>query len=180
MHEMNLHEAHALAMQNADAIPKEIAYYNALPCCFNDFIAVPTLTEGEIFLVCTDKYPANPEKKHVPSYQFAICKGGEIIGRINLRIGYTEGLYYGGQIGYEINEAHRGRGYAVIACRLVAQIAKAHSMEKLLITNNYTNTASRRVCEKLGAKLIRLVKLPEWTDMYKGGQRYENIYEWEL
>jgi len=167
-------------------VQKEIAHYNALPCHFNGFIVnVPTLTNNDIYLVCTQKQLGNPEKKHVPGYEFAICKNGEKVGRIGLRIGYGGGeynsnLYYGGQIGYEVDEAHRGNGYAVEACRLIAPIAKAHGMETLLITNNYTNTASRRVCEKLGAKLVRLARLPEWTDLYKEGQRFSNIYEWNI
>lgn len=177
---MDINKAEALALESEAAIPGEIAYYNSLPCTFDDFIAVPALTDEDISLECIERYPANPEKKHVPSYKFAICKGGEKIGSLGLRIGYTEGLYYGGQIGYEIDEAHRGNGYAVTACRLVAQVAKAHGMEKLLITNNFTNNASRRVCEKLGAKFVRLVRLPEWTDMYRDGQRFENIYEWSI
>jgi len=159
---------------------KEIAHYNALPCHFTNFIDVPTLTDGNIYLVCKEKYPANPEKKYVPSYNFAICKKGEIIGYIGLRIGYTDGLYYGGQIGYGVDEAHRGQGYAVTACRLIIPVAKAHGMETLLITNNYTNTPSMRVCEKLGAKLIRKARLPEWADLYKEGQRFSNIYEWSI
>jgi len=161
-------------------VQKEVAYYNALPCKFDEFITVPSLTDGEIFLVCTEKYPANPEKKHVPAYKFAVCKGGEKIGEVGLRIGYTDGLYYAGQIGYGIDEAHRGNSYAARACELIVPIAKAHGMTKLLITNNHTNTASARVCEKLGARLVRLARLPEWSDLYKGGQRYVNIYEWRF
>jgi len=161
-------------------VQKEVAYYNALPYRFDDFINVPTLSDGEISLICTSKLPGNPEKKLVPMYCFAICKDGEKIGDINLRIGYSDGLYYGGQIGYAVNEAHRGKNYAVRACKLLIPVAKAHGMTKLLITNNYTNIPSKRVCEKLGAKLVRLVRLPEWTDLYKDGQRYENIYEWDI
>ena len=159
---------------------KEIAYYNALPCEFDDFITIPALTDGDIYLVCIEKYPANPEKKHVPAYNFAVCKGGEKIGDAGLRLGYTDGLYYAGQIGYAIDEAYRGNGYAAQACKLMAPIAKAHGMTKLLITNNHTNTASKRVCEKLGARLVRLARLPEWSELYEGGQRYVNIYEWSI
>ena len=158
-------------------IRKEIEYYNSLPCEFNGFIDVPALSDNEIYLVCTKKASGNAEEKLVPWYEFAICKGGEKIGGVNLRIGYTDGLYYGGQIGYNVDEAYRGKGYAAEACRLIVPVAKAHKMEKLLITNNITNTASRRVCEKLGAKLLRVVRLPEWTDLYIEGQRYENIFE---
>jgi RimJ/RimL family protein N-acetyltransferase len=161
-------------------IQKEIACYNALPCVFDDFIDVPALSSGEIFLVCTEKIPGDPEKKWVPAYRFAICKGGGKVGEVNLRIGYNDSLYYSGQIGYAVDEGHRGKGYAAQACRLVLPVAKAHGMTKLLITNNVANDASRRVCEKLGARLLREVRLPEWTDLYKGGQRFENIFELEL
>ena len=159
---------------------KEIEYYNTLPCAFNDFIELPELSDGEICLVCTAKRPAIPEKKFVPAYDFAVCKGGEKIGEINLRIGYTDGLYYGGQIGYGIDEKYRGNGYAGRACRLIVPVAKAHCMTKLLITNNQTNDASRRVCEKLGARLVRVARLPEWHDLYKEGRRFSNIFEWSV
>jgi len=166
-------------------IQKEITYYNSLSCEFNGFVDVPRLESGDIYLVCLEKNIGNPEKKHVPGYYFAICKNGEKIGQIGLRIGYGGGhynsnLYYGGQIGYNIDKAYRGNGYAVEACRLIAPIARAHKMQKLLVTNDNENIASRRVCEKLGAKLIRMVRLPEWTDMYQEGQRFSNIYEWSI
>jgi len=116
----------------------------------------------------------------VPSYLFYICKDGEIIGELNLRIGYSDGLYYGGQIGYCIQEKYRGRGYAGKACKLIVPVAKSHKMNKLLITNEYTNISSKRVCEKIGARLLRKAQLPEWHGMYKEGKRYVNIYEWDI
>jgi len=159
---------------------REITYYNSLPFEFDDFIELPELHDGTIYLVCTEKRPAMPEKKWVPGYHFAICKGGEKAGYIDLRIGYTDGLYYGGHIGYGIDENHRGNGYAVRACRLLKPVAKAHKMTKLLITNNITNTASQRVCEKLRARFVRIVRLPEWHDLYKNGARFANIFEWSM
>lgn len=164
---------------------KEIAYYNTLPCKFDDFISLPELSDGAIHLVCIAKKTAIPEKKWVPSYDFIVCKGSEKIGEINLRIGYGGGLYgsnlyYGGQIGYGIDEKHRGNGYAVRACRLLLPAAKAHHIEKLLITNAYTNDASRRVCEKLGARLLRVARLPVWHDLYKDGHRFVNVFEWSV
>ena len=166
-------------------VQKEIDSYNSLPCTFNDFIDVPELSDDVIHLVCLQKLHGNPEEKRKPVYMFAIYKDCEKIGEINLRIGYGGGpynsnLYYGGHIGYDVNEPFRGNGYAVHACRLLLPVAKAHGMTKLLITNNHTNKASMRVCEKLGARLIRTVRLPEWNDMYNEDHKYQNIYEWEI
>ena len=165
---------------------KDIAYYNALPVIFNGFTDLPELSDGVIHLVCTAKNPGDAEKKYVPAYDFAVCKGSEKIGDINLRIGYSgfgpdeSSLYYGGQIGYGIDEKYRGNGYAGRACRLLLPVAKAHGMEKLLITNDHANTASRRVCEKLGARFVRLARLPEWHDLYQKGRRFSNIFEWSV
>ena len=166
-------------------VAQEIAHYHSLPCEFGGFIDLPHLTNGNIQLICTKKTPADPVKLWVPCYQFSICKGSEEIGGINLRISYGGGahndnMYYGGNIGYGIQEAHRGKGYAVEACKLLIPVARAHKMATLLITNNEDNLASRRVCEKLGAKHIRLAHLPPYNDLYKEGQRHSNIFEWRI
>ena len=99
------------------------------------------------------------------------------MGEIKLRLGFTDGLYYGGHIGYAVNIEYQNMGIATIACKIVLQIAKAHGFKKIIITNNLPNKASARVCEKSGAKLVRVAKLPEWHDLYKRGERYSNIYE---
>ncbi|NLC68194.1 MAG: GNAT family N-acetyltransferase [Clostridiaceae bacterium] len=161
-------------------IQQEIAYYNSLPVIFEDFIDVPDLTDGEIELVCTAKKPAIPEKKWVPAYKFEIRRGNNRVGMINLRVGYTDSLYYGGQIGYSVDEQHRGHGCAGKACRLLVPVIRTHGMKKVLITNSPTNIASRRTCEKLGAKFIRTARLPEWHDLYKEGLRFVNIFEWSI
>ncbi|MCL2546454.1 MAG: GNAT family N-acetyltransferase [Oscillospiraceae bacterium] len=159
----------------------EIARYALLPITFDGFVDLPELRDGELYFVCIKKTPYQPERNWMPNYSFIICKGGEKIGDARLTIGFTEGLYYGGQIGYNIDEPHRGNGYAARACRLLAPIAKAHDMTKLLISNRHDNRSSIRVCEKLGAKLVRTVALPGWHDLYKdNGYRTVNIFEWDL
>ena len=161
-------------------IRSEIADFNASDCTFNGFIDIPQLSDGEVFLICKGKHPANPTKRWVPGYEFAICAGHEKVGEISLRIGYTDSLYYGGHVGYGVDEAYRGKGYAVKACRLLLPIARAHGMKKIFITNNVSNHASKRVCEKLRAKHLRLARLPEWHNLYHEGQRFINIFEWTV
>jgi len=161
-------------------IRKEMAAYNALPVRFDGFVSLPLLSDGEIELVCAARKPAIPEKKYVPSYEFEIRAGGAQVGGISLRVGYTDSLYYGGQIGYHVDEEYRGRGYAGKACRLLIPVMKAHGMEKVLITNNTSNLPSRRVCEKLGARLVRAARLPEWHDLYREGWRSVNVFEWSF
>ena len=167
-------------MRDEWEVQREIAYYNALPVVFDGFLDLPKLADGEVELACTAKNPAIPEKKYVPSYEFEIRVNGVHAGEIGLRIGYTDGLYYGGQIGYGVDAPYRGNGYAGMACRALIPVMRAHGMTKVLITNNHANFASRRVCEKLGARLIRVAELPEWHDLYQEGQRFENIFEWDI
>jgi len=161
-------------------VQSEIAYYNALPCVFNGFMDVPELTDGVISLKCTEKVPANPKEGKVPIYWFDIRKGGEQVGGILLRIGYNEEIYYSGHIGYGIDEAHRGNGYAMRACRLLVPMARHHGMGKLIITNDIANDASQRVCEKLGARFIHTADIPRWHHEYEEGFRHMNIFEWDL
>jgi RimJ/RimL family protein N-acetyltransferase len=68
-------------------------------------------------------------------------------------------------------------GVATAACGIILELVKAHKFKKIIITNNKTNKASRRVCEKLGARLVRIAKLPPWHDLYIDGERFECIYE---
>lgn len=166
-------------------VAKEIEHYNSLPVIFRGFVDTSGISNGEIELKCLTTHEADPVKKWVPAYSFEICKRGEKVGQISLRLGYTESLYYGGQIGYIIDEAHRGNGYAAEACKLLIPIMKAHGMEKVLITTDPNNAASKRVCEKLGARFIRTARLPKWHDLYIHGgmidkipRKYSDVYEW--
>ena len=138
------------------------------------------LTDGDLALVCTKRSPAIPEKGWVPSYHFTMRANGQDVGSINLRIGMTLGLYYSGQIGYSVAEAHRGQGYAGRACRLLRPLMRHHGYREVLITNDYTNTASRRVCEKLGARLARVADVPDWHDLYTTGSHRECIWAWPV
>ncbi len=138
------------------------------------------LTDNEIDLRIKKKAKAVKIKGYLPAYIYHITMHGdkEPIGQIDIRIGRNANTYYGGNIGYRVYEGYRGHGYAEKACRIIAQVARAHGMETLLITCNPDNTPSRRTCEKLGAVLSGIVDLPPYNEMYKMGERQKCIYEW--
>ena len=137
------------------------------------------LSAYSLSLKCVDYYEGDQKKNHVPAYGFDIIEknSGAAFGKISLRLGFTDGLYYGGHIGYTVNENYRNMGVATAACEIILELVKAHGFKKIIITNHHINKASRRVCEKIGAKLVRIARLPEWHDLYIEGQRFECIYE---
>ena len=167
-------------METNKTIQNEIASCNTLPYVFEDFMDVAALCDGTIRLVCAKKHLIDFYSSQLPAYVFDIYAGDIKVGDIRLRIGYTEGTYYSGHIGFAIDDAHRSNGYAVRACRLLSAVAGFHVMPKLMLTNDDDNIASYRVCEKLGAKFLRKAELPSWHDAYKEGHRYKNIFEWDL
>ncbi|MCK8058661.1 MULTISPECIES: GNAT family N-acetyltransferase [unclassified Fusibacter] len=147
-----------------------------------EFKEMNMLTDGEIDLRIHKKTPAEPDKGFVPAYHYHITLHGSEnpIGSIDIRIGDNENLYYGGHIGYSIKEEFRGMAYAAKACRIIKEVAIVHKMNKLIITCNPDNFASRRTCEKAGLNLVGVVDLPDYNDMYQDGERQKCIYEWDL
>jgi tagatose 1,6-diphosphate aldolase len=147
-----------------------------------EFLDFNYITDGEIDLVIEEKAEACDPKGYLPAYKYEIRfhKGKRVIGRIDIRIGHNRNTYFGGNIGYEIDEAYRGHHYAGKACRLVKQVAQAHGMEKVIITNNPHNIPSRKTCEYIGASLLEIINLPEDNEMYALGDRQKCRYEWIL
>ena len=137
------------------------------------------LKDKELRLRLLLREPADEEKGYVPSYHFAIMhrKDRVMVGRIDLRVGYNESLYYGGNTGYFVEEEHRGNHYAEKAVRLLLRLARRHKMDKIIITCNPDNVPSRRTCERLGAAYIETVDLPKDNEMYLEGERQKRIYE---
>lgn len=147
-----------------------------------DFFDTDFLENDEIKLVLERIAEEDPVRKWVPAYHFLICdKQGRKMGKCDLRIGYSDGLYYGGHIGYEIDEEYRGRHYAAKACRLLFELAKKHGMDHLYITCDPDNLPSRKTCELLNGKLLETAVLPKDNDMrINDGDTEKCIYGFEL
>lgn len=139
--------------------------------------------DGEIALRFDASDDADETRGFVPMYRFSIIRlaDGEKVGHIRLRLGYTRNSYYGGNIGYDVDEPYRGHGYAGKAVRLVMQAARAHRMPYVLITCAAANIASRKTIERLNGTLIETCVPPRYSGMRCAGEHGEiNIYRFDL
>ena len=104
-----------------------------------------------------------------------------IAGTVGLRIGTTRDLeLYYGHVGYNVFPPARGNHYAERACRLLLSVARGHGMTSLWITCNPDNAASRRTCERLGARLIDVVTVPPGHSLHVRGEREKCRYRLDL
>ena len=140
------------------------------------------LVDGDLELVLTGRHPADPVKKYVPWYEFEMRRTGTTtrLGLISLRIGTARILRYPGQIGYEVDEQHRGHRYAVRSCRLLLRFALAHGLTAVWLTVDPKNIASQKTCEIIGARYVETVRIPEDHEMYRQGARYRRRYRLAL
>ena len=78
---------------------------------------------------------------------------GAFCGSINLR--YQPGTldlppHVSGHVGYAVVPGKRGRGIASAALRLILPVARGRGLERVLLTCDEDNEASRRVIERAG------------------------------
>ena len=147
-----------------------------------EFLDTSFLVSDEIELRLKRTADGNIERDWLPAYHFAICdKQGKEMGICDLRIGHNSNAYYGGNIGYSIDEEYRGHHYAGKACLLLFKLAKKHNMDYLIITCNPNNYASRKTCEYAGCHLAEIAELPENNDMrMNDGETEKCIYRVEI
>lgn len=145
------------------------------------FLNTDFLCDGEIRLMLERTADADPVKGWVPAYHFAICDmQGNKMGKCDLRIGHNELLYYGGNIGYSVDEPYRGHHYAAKACRLLFELAKKHDLGYVIITCVPENAASYKTCEAAGGVLLETAELPPDNNMRQEGKTHVRIYRFEL
>lgn len=104
----------------------------------------------------------------------------EKIGVCGIRLEKTKDNYYLGNIEYEIDEKYRGNNYAYKACQLLTDIASKYNVDNLLITANPNNIASIKTIEKLGARFVEVSEIPKNNRLYKQGERFVSIYDWNI
>lgn len=138
-----------------------------------EFLDVTVPADGDLRLVLAECTPAGNGPWGVPAYSFRMQNpGGEYLGRIRLRVGWSEDVIrYAGHVGYAVAPAHRGRRYAERACRLIIPLAKRHGMASLWITCQPDNAPSRRTLERLGAECVAVIDVPAGYPLDAGAER---------
>ena len=121
------------------------------------------------------------ERKHhlFPlSYQYNIYKyqSDELVGRCDYRCQNNRENYYAGNIGYMILPAYRGNGYALMASRLLCDLARQLKADKVYITCSPDNLASKKTIEKLDVNFIEEAAVPEDHFLFFQGEKIKDIY----
>jgi predicted acetyltransferase len=87
----------------------------------------------------------------VPSTELWWVSGDTFLGRLSIRHRLTPRLLeWGGLIGYDMRPSARRRGHATAMLRAALPHARALGLDRVLLTCDDTNIASRRVIEKCG------------------------------
>ena len=145
------------------------------------FLNTDFLFDDEIRLVLDKTTPANEALGFVPSYRFFIQdRNGIRMGVCDLRLGYNENTYYGGNIGYRVYEEFRGHRYAEKAVKLLLKLAEKHKMPYLIITCNPENAASRKTIERAGGIFMEKAVLPADSLLRLRGETEKLVYRIEL
>jgi predicted acetyltransferase len=114
----------------------------------------------------------------IPFYYFDIYLNNisKPIGKISIRIGHNEHSYFNGNLGYEIDEAFRGNGYAKEAVIMTYKVARFHGMTHLIISCDEDNISSKRVIDKLGGVHLETRFPPQNYVFYYDGIPAKSIY----
>jgi predicted acetyltransferase len=141
-----------------------------------EFLDTDKLIDNELQLVLEFTAQANPEKDYVPAYFFNMFHRdfNENIGKIDLRIGFNENIFYGGQVGYMVLEKYRGNRYAMRSLKLIFELAKNHDFKELWVNCHPENIASKRTLELAGGKCIEIVNIPKHIDAFDAENNENN------
>jgi predicted acetyltransferase/SAM-dependent methyltransferase len=164
-----------------EAVKKVPGYRKYTPKMNLDHLRTPIYKHSNAALYNDFINLEQPNNGVLQYYRFSINVEGKWVGWIQVKIGYSLRAYYDGQIGYMIDdENNRNKGHATNACVALKPFLRKFGYDYITITSDENNTASRRVCEKIDAKLLEVVDTPTWTSIYKQGQRRTCIYEWKI
>lgn len=122
----------------------------------------PVATDGVIDLIPIMLFLPDEEMGFGDVYDYVIAPHGtrREAGRISLRLGESECVYYFGHIGYHVDPPYRGDHYAARACELLRPMIEQAGKASVVITTDPDNVPSRRTCERLGCAYESTVNVP--------------------
>jgi len=131
-----------------------------------DKLSIPDLEENFEDYVEKELSGARGEnlpEGYVPQTTYWLVDEGEYVGSVRIRhhINHEFLKTIGGHIGYSIRPSARGKGYGNKILELALLKAKELGIERILVTCDATNTASRKIIEKNGGVLENQVPNPE-------------------
>ncbi|QDG51605.1 GNAT family N-acetyltransferase [Persicimonas caeni] len=118
-------------------------------------------------------HPENIAVYRVPETIYWLVDGDEFIGRLELRHELNDHLLeVGGHIGYSIRPGRRREGYGTTILELALQKACECGMQRVLLTCDPDNVASRKIIEKNGGEFENRV------DVVRDGMEYHKLRFW--
>ncbi len=108
----------------------------------------------------------------VRAWRWHIMAGQVRVGTISLREGDTHVItHLLGHIGFAVDAAHRGRGYAGLAVRALLPEAASLGVDAAWITTTPDNAACLRTLERIGCTFVEAVPIPPWYATWPKGER---------
>lgn len=112
--------------------------------------------------VLSESEGKNLPEGYVPQTTYWLIDKGEFIGRVSIRHTLTEHLLKdGGHIGYDIRPSKRNMGYGKRILELSLPKARELEIDKVLVTCNETNLASKKIIEANGGVFENAIETQE-------------------
>lgn len=117
---------------------------------------------GYVERLLSESEGKNLPEGYVPQTTYWFIDNGEFIGRVAIRHSLTDHLLKeGGHIGYDIRPSKRNKGYGKKILELALPKTKELGINKVLVTCNETNIASKKIIEANGGVLENRFDLGE-------------------
>lgn len=87
---------------------------------------------------------------------------------------------YYGNVGYEIKEKFRRKGYALEALKLLKKVMLDNDINKMIFSIFPNNVASRKTAEKFGARILCYRNVPKNHSLYNFHEKQIVIYEYNI
>ncbi|MFI9361388.1 GNAT family N-acetyltransferase [Kitasatospora sp. NPDC053057] len=119
-------------------------------------LTAPAAFAGYVARVLAERTEAGMRRDvGVPMTTLWWAEGDQLLGRLAIRHRLTPKLErIGGHIGYDVRPGARRRGHATAMLAAALPVAAALGVGGALLTCDETNTASRRVIEANGGRLV--------------------------